>query len=266
MGVHLNILFVGDIYGKPGRRAAADLIPRLREIHRIDFCIANGENAAGGFGITENIAKKLFAYGADVVTTGNHVWDRKDAIPYIFGSNRVLRPANFPERVGGAGYGVFNASNGATIGVVCMQGRVNMLDLDCPFRVGRDIVDRLRQQTQVIVVDFHAEASSEKIAYGWFMDGRASAVLGTHTHVQTADERILPGGTAYVSDAGMTGPHDSVIGARKEAVIKRFLDRMPVRFEPAEDDIKLCGVVVEVNDETGRATRIERLRVDWLEA
>lgn len=262
----MNILFIGDIYGKPGRKAAADLIPRLRESHRIDLCIANGENAAGGFGLTENIAKKLFAYGADVITTGNHVWDRKDAIPYILGADRVLRPANFPESVGGAGCGIFTAANGVPVGVVCIQGRVHMLDLDCPFRVGRDIVDRLRRQTPVILIDFHAEASSEKIAYGWFMDGRASAVLGTHTHVQTADERILPGGTAYVSDAGMTGPHDSVIGARKEAVIHRFLDRTPVRFEPAEKDIKLCGVIVEVEDESGRATRIERLRIDWQEA
>ena len=261
----MNILFVGDIYGRPGRKAAADLIPRLKESHRIDFCIVNGENAAGGFGITENIAKKLLAYGADVITTGNHVWDRKDDIPFILGAGRVLRPANFPESVGGAGYGIFTASNGIRIGVVCIQGRVNMLDLDCPFRIGRDIVDRLRLQTQVIVIDFHAEASSEKIAYGWFMDGRASAVLGTHTHVQTADEHILPGGTAYVSDAGMTGPHDSVIGARKEAVIHRFLDRRPVRFEPAENDIKLCGVIVEVEDESGKATRIERLRIDWQE-
>lgn len=261
----MKVLFVGDVYGKSGRRAAALLIPKLIEAHGVDFCIVNGENAAGGFGITENIGKKFHAYGADVITTGNHVWDQKEAIGYIFSGDRILRPANFPPEVGGLGAGVFQARNGVSVGVVCIQGRVNMLDLDCPFRTGDQIVKTLQAQTPVIFIDFHAEATSEKIAFGWFMDGRVSAVMGTHTHVQTADEQILPGGTAYMTDVGMTGPHDSVIGAQKEPVLRRFLNRMPVRFEPATEDVKLCGVLVEVDQETGKAQRIERLRIDLKE-
>jgi metallophosphoesterase (TIGR00282 family) len=261
----VKILFVGDVYGKPGRRAASDLIPQIKASHDVDFCIVNGENSAGGFGITENIGRKFHAYGADVITTGNHVWDQKEAMPYIMSADRILRPANFPPGTGGRGAGIFQSENGVTVGVVCIQGRTNMRPLDCPFRLGEQIVEDLRKETSVIVVDFHAEATSEKIAFGWFLDGKVSAVLGTHTHVQTADERILPDGTAYISDVGMTGPHDSVIGAQKEPAIRRFVDQMPVRFEPASGDVKLCGILLEVDPESGKATGIERLRVDWEE-
>lgn len=259
----MKLLFIGDVYGRPGRRASADLIPRLRDEHAVDFCIVNGENAAGGFGITEKIARKFFAYGADVITTGNHVWDRKDTVEFINNADRVLRPANFPAGVGGIGSGAFTAANGTTVGVVCLQGRTHLPSLDCPFRCADRIVEDLRGSTPLILIDFHAEATSEKIAFGWHLDGKASAVIGTHTHVQTADERVLPGGTAYITDAGMTGPHDSVIGARKDAVIGRFLSQMPVRFEPAEGDVKLCGALIDVDEDTGRSRSIERLRIDW---
>ena len=257
----MKILFVGDVYARPGRRAAAEWIPKIKESEAIDFCIVNGENAAGGFGITEKIGRKFETYGADVITTGNHVWDQRDSIPYIMSGGKVLRPANYPPKVGGNGSGVFYSESGVAVGVACLQGRTNMRNLDCPFRIGRKVVDKLKEDVRVIVVDFHAEATSEKIAFGWFMDGRVSAVFGTHTHVQTADETILPGGTAYITDVGMTGPHDSVIGAEKETVIKLFLDQMPVRFEPATEDVKLCGVIIEVDEETGKAVKIERLRI-----
>ncbi len=258
----MKVLFVGDVYGRPGRRAASELIPQLIQEHGVDLCIVNGENAAGGFGITENIGKKLHAYGADVITTGNHVWDQKDSVNYIMAGGRILRPENFPEEVGGVGTGVFEARNGVPVGVLCLQGRINMKPLDCPFRVGGNAVERLREKTRVIVIDFHAEATSEKIAFGWFMDGKVSAVLGTHTHVQTADERVLPGGTAYFTDVGMTGPHDSVIGAEKEGAVRRFLNQLPVRFEPAAGDVKLCGAMLEIDETTGFTRRIERLRID----
>jgi metallophosphoesterase (TIGR00282 family) len=258
----LKILFVGDVYGKPGRRAAAEIIPELISTHDVEFCVVNGENAAGGFGITENISKKFHAYGADVITTGNHVWDQKEAMPFIMSGDRILRPANFPPGTGGRGSGVFQSRNGTPVGVICIQGRINMKPLDCPFRLGEELAAELQKETRVILVDFHAEATSEKIAYGWFLDGKVSAVFGTHTHVQTADESILPGGTAYITDAGMTGPHDSVIGARKEPAIRRFVDQMPVRFEPASDNVKLCGMLVEVDVESGKATSLERLRID----
>ena len=262
----MKILFVGDVYGQPGRRATADLIPKLLQSHGIDFCVVNGENAAGGFGITEKIARKFRAYGADVITTGNHVWDRKDSVAYICATEEVLRPANFPPGVGGFGWGVFQSRSGVPVGVICLQGRTQLPNLDCPFRAAQSIIEEIRSQTPVVFVDFHAEATSEKIAFGWFLDGKASAVVGTHTHVQTADERVLPNGTAYITDAGMTGPHDSVIGSKKDPIIRRFLNQMPVRFEPAEGDIKLCGVIVDVDETTGKARDIQRLRVDWEEA
>ena len=258
----MKVLFVGDVYGRPGRRAASEWVPRLIEEHGVDFCIVNGENAAGGFGITEKIGRKFHAYGADVITTGNHVWDQKAAVPYIMAGDRILRPANFPKGVGGTGAGIFPARNGVSVGVVCLQGRTNMKSLDCPFQVGREVVASLREKTPVIVVDFHAEATSEKLAFGWFMDGKVSAVVGTHTHVQTADEQVLPEGTAYITDAGMTGPHDSVIGAKKEAAVQRFVNQLPVRFEPAQGDVKLCGAMLDINEETGKARSIERLRID----
>ena len=259
----MKILFVGDLYGRPGRRAAAVLIPRLIESHKIDLCVVNSENVAGGFGITENLAKKVKSYGADVITMGNHVWDRKESLPFIASSKDVLRPANFPEGVMGTGSCVVESRGGVPVGVISLQGRTHMKPLDCPFRVGDQLVKELRGRTHTILIDFHAEATSEKIAFGYYVDGRVSAVIGTHTHVQTSDERVLPGGTAYITDVGMTGPHDSVIGAKKEEAIQRFLTQMSVRLEVATDDVELCGVVIDVDESEGKARKIERLRIPF---
>jgi metallophosphoesterase (TIGR00282 family) len=255
----MNILFVGDIYGRPGRRAASEWIPKLFRQRAIDVCIANGENAAGGFGITEGVAQKLFAYGIDVITTGNHVWDKKEVLEYIGRASALLRPANYPPGVAGRGRLVVRGRNDVPVGVLNLQGRVHMRDIDCPFRVGQDEIEKLRQETSVILVDFHAEATSEKIAFGWYVDGKVSAVIGTHTHVQTGDERILPGGTAYITDVGMTGPYDSVIGAEKRDAIRHFLTQMPTKFTPAKQDIRFCAVLIDVDEETGKARRIERI-------
>ena len=256
-----RILAIGDVVGKPGRLALEKELASVRERLRVDLCVANGENAAGGAGITEKIAGALHACGADVITTGNHVWDRKEAVSYIQRATHLLRPANYPPGVGGIGSGVFETPEGIPVGVINLQGRTFMGDLDCPFRIAEREIEKVG--TTVTVVDFHAEATSEKMAMGWYLDGRVSAVIGTHTHVQTADERILPGGTAYITDVGMTGPHDSVIGTECEAVLKRFLTQMPVKFAPAKANVKLCGVLLEVDEETGRARRIERLRMDY---
>lgn len=255
----MNILFVGDIYGRPGRRAASAWIPKLLRERAIDLCIANGENAAGGFGITESIAEKLFIYGVDVITTGNHVWDKKESIGYIGRASSLLRPANYPPGVVGRGMRTFRVRSGIPVGILNLQGRVHMRDIDCPFRVGREEVEKLRQETSVIIVDFHAEATSEKIAFGWYIDGMVSAVIGTHTHVQTSDERILPGGTAYITDVGMTGSYDSVIGAEKTDAIHHFLTQMPTKFTPAKGDLRFCAVLIDVNEETGKARYIERI-------
>lgn len=259
----MKILFVGDVYGKPGRRAAADLVPNLIDRLGIGLCVVNGENVAGGFGITENLARKIRSYGADVITLGNHVWDRKDTIPFIVKSRDILRPANFPPGVGGTGHCVVTSRNGFPAGVLSLQGRTHMRELDCPFRVGHQIVHELRRQTPVILVDFHAEATSEKVAFAHYVDGQVSAVIGTHTHVQTSDERVLSGGTAFITDVGMTGPHDSVIGARKAEAIQRFLTQMSVRLEVATGDVQLCAVVIDVDESTGRARDIERLRIPY---
>ena len=257
----MTILFVGDIYGRPGRRAAAAIIPRLREKLGVEFCIANGENTAGGFGITERIARALHSYGIDAITGGNHIWDQKEAVDYIHQGERILRPANYPPEVGGTGTTILETEGGIPVGVLNLQGRTYLVEIDCPFRVGMREMERLREHTRVVVVDFHGEATSEKMAFGWYADGKASAVIGTHTHVQTSDERILPGGTAYITDAGMTGPHDSVIGVRKELAIRRFLTQMPTKFEPARENIRLCGVLIDVDETTGRARDIERLNI-----
>ncbi len=256
-------MFVGDVYGRPGRRAAAYWIPRLIVQHAIDFCVVNGENSAGGFGITAKIGQKFHAYGADVITMGDHVWDQKHSIDYIQRGDRILRAANFPEAVGGTGAAVFSARNGISVGVLSLLGRTYMkMALDCPFRTGQSAVEKLRRETPIILVDFHAEATSEKIAFGHYMDGKVSAVLGTHTHVQTADNEILPGGTAYMTDVGMTGPHDSVIGTKKAPVIHRFINQMPTRFAPATGDVKLCGALIDVDERSGHARHIKRLRLN----
>ncbi len=256
----MKILFVGDVFGKPGKRAASQFIPKIRVEHGIDFCIANGENAAGGFGLTDNIAKKMLAYGIDVITSGNHIWDRQEASRLLEEeSSRILRPANYPPKVPGVGYTVRETNNGVKVGVVNLQGRIFMPPIDCPFRTADDIINRIRPQVKVIIVDIHAEATSEKMALGWYLDGRVSAVLGTHTHVMTADERILPKGTAYISDVGMTGPYDSVIGVKFEQSLSKIMNQIPIRFTPAEKGVMFSAVIVEINERTGGALYIERI-------
>jgi 2',3'-cyclic-nucleotide 2'-phosphodiesterase len=257
----MRILFIGDIVGKPGRRAIHGILEKVISDCRVEFTIANGENAAGGMGITPAIAIEILDQGVDVLTTGNHIWAKKEIIPFLNEESRILRPANYPAQVPGRGMGVFEVKNGQKVGVLNLEGRVLMKALDCPFRIGEREVETLRKQTSIIIVDFHAEATSEKMAMGWFLNGRASAVLGTHTHVQTSDERILDEGTAYISDVGMTGPLASVIGIRKEIALERLLTQIPWKFDVATEEIELQGVVVEVDSETGKSKNIQRIRV-----
>jgi len=255
----VNILFIGDIVGRPGRELVRRGLRGLIERHGIDLVIANVENAAAGFGITKDIGDTLLEYGVDVMTSGNHVWDKKEAIEYIAGEPRLVRPANYPAGVPGRGSYVAQTGDGRTVGVINVMGRVFMLPIDDPFAGVLREIDAIRHRARVLVVDFHGEATSEKVAMGWHLDGKVTAVLGTHTHVQTADERILPNGTAYLTDAGMTGPHDSIIGMEREPSLARFLNGMPSKFEPATGNPRLNGAVIEADDKTGRATRITRI-------
>ncbi len=257
----VRLLFIGDVIGKPGRQVVSRELHRLVDNHLVDIVIANGENAAGGFGLTEDTAKDLFACGIHLLTSGNHIWDKREAMDYLTRENRVIRPANYPPGTPGRGSNVLTTAGGTKIGVLNLEGRVFMNNLDCPFRTADIEVARLRDVTPIILVDFHAEATSEKMALGWYLDGRVSAVIGTHTHVQTADERIFPSGTAYLSDAGMTGAFDSVIGVRKDEPIEKFLSQIPAKFEVAKGNLGLNGVLIEVDDLNGRAIRIERISV-----
>jgi len=256
----MKILFIGDIVGEPGRRAIKELVPKIAKREDIEFVIANGENVAGGSGITPSMAEELYGYGVDVITLGDHVWKRKEIVEYIGSSRNLLRPANYPSGAPGLGSTVVKSASGISIGVVNLIGRVFMQAVECPFRIAKQEIDKLKDKARVIVVDIHAEATSEKIALGWYLDGSVSAVLGTHTHVQTADEKILPGGTAFISDVGMTGPFDSVIGRKKDQILARFMTQMPARFETAEGDIQLHGVVVDIDDKTGKADSIKRVQ------
>lgn len=239
------------------------LLPNLTDKYKIDLVIANGENIAGGFGLTESLVSELFKMGVHIITTGNHVWDKKDFVNYISKDNRVLRPANYPSGAPGYGSIVVNSPAGIKVAVLNLSGRVFMNTLDCPFRTARAELQRLSKETNIIIIDLHAEATSEKIAFGYFVDGKASAVIGTHTHVQTADEKILQNGTAYITDAGMTGPSHSVIGIEVDQIIQRFLTAMPAKFETAQGDGVLSAVVVEINKDTGRATGIQRLQISY---
>jgi metallophosphoesterase (TIGR00282 family) len=261
----MKVLFIGDIVGKPGRKAVKEGLPGLISKLKIDFVIANAENAAAGFGITKAIGEELFSFGIDVLTSGNHIWDKKEAVTYIPKENRLLRPANYPSGVPGAGCIVMNTSAGDRIAVLNLSGRVFMPPLDCPFQVAQRELSALKDQTKIIIVDFHAEATSEKSAVGWFLDGEVSAVVGTHTHVQTADERILPGGTAFITDVGMTGPLDSVIGVKKEQIIHKFLTHIPIRFETAKGKALLSCVVLDINAKTGVSNSIQRLQFSYSE-
>lgn len=255
----MRILFVGDIVGRVGRRTLAALLPGLVESRGVDFTIANCENAAGGIGVTPKIGRELLDLGIDVLTSGNHVWDKRDAFEFLGECDRVLRPANYPPGAAGRGAGVYASRAGTKVGVVNLQGRVFMQEIDCPFRTGSELLMELRDTTPVLIVDVHAEATSEKLALGWYLSGQASAVLGTHTHIQTADERVLDGHTAYITDVGMTGPFDSVIGIRKDLSIARFVTQLPQRFEAASGPGMLNGVLMDIDEETGRAASIERV-------
>ena len=253
----MNILFIGDIFASPGRRIVADHLQDIVESNRIDLTIANAENAAGGFGLTPAIAEELFGLGLDVLTSGNHVWDKREIYDYLRRQPRLLRPANYPDAPGNGAI-VWRARNGVDCAVLNLQGRTYMAPTDCPFRKADQILGALDPAIKVRFVDFHAEATSEKIALGWYLDGRVSAVIGTHTHVPTADTRILPGGAAYQTDCGMTGPYHSVIGVQTDIVIQRFLTGLPVRMEAARQHAEMHAVIVEVDEITGKARAIRR--------
>ncbi len=258
----MKILFLGDIVGKPGRYAAERALPGL--IHRlgVDLCIANCENAAAGFGLTSKVYEQLKSMEISVLTSGNHIWNKKEVLPLLEANQELLRPANYPEGVPGRGSCLVSTPAGEQLAVLNLIGRVFMPPMDCPFQCAQKEVERLRRITPVILVDFHAEATSEKIAMGWFLDGKVSAVLGTHTHVQTADETILPGGTAYITDVGMTGPLNSVIGVKKEIILEKFLYQIPKRFDTAGGPTLLCGVLLDLDGRTGRAREIKRIRLE----
>jgi len=259
----MKLLFIGDIVGRPGRDLVRLGLKGLARAHEVDLVVANGENAAAGFGITREIGDQLFGYGIDVMTSGNHIWDKKEALDYIAREPRLLRPANYPDGVPGQGVTVVRSRGDVRVGIINVMGRVFLANIDDPFTLARREAERLRADgVMVIFVDVHAEATSEKVAMGWHLDGVVTAVVGTHTHVQTADNRVLPGGTAYLTDVGMTGPHDGVIGVEKAAVIRRFLTGLPARFETASGDPRLNAVVITADEATGRATAIERLSLD----
>jgi hypothetical protein len=251
-------LFIGDIFASPGRRIVAECLSDIISNERIDLAIANAENSAGGFGVTPAIAEELFAMGVDVLTTGNHIWDKRDITDYLDRQPRLLRPANYPGNIPGRGFHVGRGRNGVEVAVINLQGRTHMVAIDDPFRKADDILNALEPSVTVRLVDFHAEATSEKMAMGFYLDGRVSAMLGTHTHIPTADTRILPKGTAYQTDVGMTGPYDSIIGVEKDMVLRRFLTGIPVRMEAARDKVELHSVIVDVDEVTGRAISIRR--------
>lgn len=255
----MKILFVGDIVGKSGRRAVQNLLPRVVAAHDIDVVIANCENAAGGLGVTREVVEELYRSNVNVLTSGNHIWDKKEILEFIDDYETLLRPANYPAGSAGKGSVAITDSSGSVLGVINVEGRVFMKPLDCPFRVAEREIERLGSHSEIIIVDIHAEATSEKQAMGWFLDGKVSAVLGTHTHVQTADERILPNGTAYITDVGMTGSMDSVLGVNKEIALERFLTMMPNKFEVAKKNVWLQGVVIDCDASNGTCRSIERI-------
>jgi hypothetical protein len=255
----VKILFIGDIVGHPGRRAVCELLPKLRAAHELDVVIANGENSAGGNGITPDIATDLFSYGIDAITTGDHLWDQKEVMELLQNEPRFLRPLNYPPGTPGRGSAVLKIRDLPPLAVMNAQGRTFMPPMENPFLLAMEEAKWLRQHTNIIFVDFHAEATSEKIAFARMLDGQVSAVVGTHTHVQTADEQIFPGGTAFLTDAGFTGPHESVLGREIQPVLQKFRTAMPQRFEVARDDIRLKGAVIEIDNATGKAVRIQRV-------
>lgn len=256
----IKVLAVGDTVGRPGRSAVKALYPGIKEKYGIDFFILNGENLAGGSGINAKVADEMFRCGVDVITNGDHVWDQKEAVGILNTDPRMLRPANYPEPCLGKGITVVTTGNGIKIAVLNLMGRVFMKTIDCPFKTADLLLKEIPQDCKVRIVDMHAEATSEKVAIGWYLDGRVSAIFGTHTHIQTADGRILPKGTGYLTDVGMTGPYDSVIGRDTEAVLKRFVTQLPARFAVADKNVVLCGVVFEIDETTGKTVSIERIQ------
>ncbi len=257
----MKVLFIGDIVGKPGRRAVSEFVPSLISEREIDLVIANCENAAAGFGVTREITEELFGNHIDVLTSGNHIWNKKEVMDFIGDYETLLRPANYPASNPGSGVVLIPTAKGEYVGVLNLAGRIFMQPIECPFVTAKNKIAELKKKTKVIVVDIHAEATSEKRALGWYLDGEVSAVLGTHTHVQTADEEILPQGTAYISDVGMTGPFDSVIGVKKDAIIERFLTQVPNKFDVAKGDIRMQGVMLDIDAVTGKANSIERISI-----
>ncbi|MFH0732861.1 MAG: TIGR00282 family metallophosphoesterase [Candidatus Omnitrophota bacterium] len=256
----MNVLLIGDITGSPGREAVKALVPGLKKKEKIDFVIANAENAAGGSGVTPETCSELLDAGVNVLTSGDHIWKQKQVLEIIGTEKRLLRPGNYPEGAPGSGAGLYVAGD-FLVGVINVQGRVFMDHIDCPFKAAMRYATELSKKTKIILVDVHAEATSEKIAIGWYLDGLVSCVFGTHTHVQTADDKILPKGTAYITDLGMTGPFDSVIGRRKEQILERFITRMPVKFQVADSDVRLNGAIVDVDEKTGKARSIKRVQI-----
>ena len=255
----MKVLFIADIVGQPGRRAVKELLPKLRQQHTANLVVANGENAAGGSGITVKTAEEIFSAGVDIITSGDHLWDQKEVMELLAHERRFVRPLNYPPGTPGQGSAIFHSDRLPPVGIINLQGRTFMPPLDNPFHCALAEVERLRQQTTIILVDFHAEATSEKVALARMLDGRVSAVIGTHTHVQTADEQIFPGGTAFLCDAGFTGPHESVIGREIEPIIKRFMTNQPQKFEVAKSNVLLQGAVVEIDAPTGRPLKIVRI-------
>ena len=261
----MRILFIGDIFGKPGRDILHKALPSLVDLHGIDLVVANVENSAAGFGVTGDIAETILGYGVDVMTSGNHIWDKKEILEYIPRQPKLLRPANFPAGVPGRGTWVGKTRSGEPVAVVNVMGRIFMAPLDDPFAVVLREIEAVRARARVIIVDFHAEATSEKAAMGWHLDGRVTAIFGTHTHVQTADERLLPKGTAYLTDVGMTGPHDSIIGVAVEPALSRFVNGMPAKFEAATGAARLKAIIITADPSTGKALGIERLNLSAAE-
>lgn len=256
----INVLMIGDIVGNVGMNAVRDMLPKLKDEYNIDMIIANGENAADGNGITYELVRELYDYDVDVITMGNHVWDKKEITNFIDEENALIRPANFPDTAPGNGYVIYKLSNNLKVGVVNLLGTVFLQPLISPFAIIENIIDEIKKETSIIILDFHAETTSEKVAMGWFLDGKVTGVFGTHTHIQTADERILPEGTAYITDVGMTGPRNSVLGVKRDLVIQKFVTQMPVRFEIAKGKGQFNGIVLSIDPFTGKATSIERVQ------
>ncbi len=261
----MNILVIGDIVGRPGRRAIKEGLAKIQREYDISFTIANAENAAGGRGLTRSVMDEILTAGVDVMTMGNHVWDNKDIFNFIDDEFRLIRPANYPGPCPGQGYHIYKGGFNKNIAVINLSGRVFVSNLDCPFQIVEEIIAEIYDEADIIIIDIHAEATSEKLAFAYYVDGRVNAVLGTHTHIQTSDERILPGGTAYITDLGMTGPSESVLGMDKDIVIQKFLTGRPARFEVASGPAQLEGVVLSLDDESDKVLEIKRISISYSE-